>query len=270
MARDFRWMYFLLAVLLVVATLMFVKLVPSESPADKAAAADKTAAKAKNDVSILDAWKNRNSLVLGLCLLLNNAVGVGLLTWLATMYSEQFGITPTGWEYMVVMVGYGPSLWIATSTGATVVKRWFENNEMVFMLLMSSIGAVLMVIAVIIPNLWGSAVMMWLANLFIMWSFSAILMLPYRLIPLKIIGSAFAVINIGAFIGGMAQGALVGAAVDAAGYVVAFIVLAIMLVAGGLAPFLLKEPARPINEPTTPPGSPEAGVEAATGTTDEK
>ncbi|PZP37605.1 MAG: hypothetical protein DI613_01410 [Kocuria rhizophila] len=269
-ARDFRWMYFLLAVLLVVATLMFIKLVPSESPVDKAAAADKAAAKAKNDVSILDAWKNRNSLVLGLCLLLNNAVGVGLLTWLATMYSEQFGITPTGWEYMVVMVGYGLSLWIATSTGATVVKRWFENNEKVFMLLMSSIGAVLMVIAVIIPNLWGSAVMMWLANLFIMWSFSAILMLPYRLIPLKIIGSAFAVINIGAFVGGMAQGALVGAVVDAAGYVVAFIVLAVMLVAGGLAPFLLKEPARPINEPTTPPGNPEAGVEAATGTTDEK
>ena len=80
--------------------------------------------------------------MLGLCLLLNNLVGVGLLTWLATMYSQQFWITPTGWQYMVVMLGYGLSLWIATSTGPGVVKKWFENNEKVFMLIMSVIGAV--------------------------------------------------------------------------------------------------------------------------------
>ncbi|WP_290655358.1 MFS transporter [Kocuria sp.] len=291
-ARDFRWMYFLLAVLLVVATLMFVKLVPAapELPGDGAASSaaaagteaagtkEGTKAAAKKDVSILDAWKNRNSLVLGLCLLLNNLVGVGLLTWLATMYSQQFGITPTGWQYMVVMLGYGLSLWIAISTGPGVVKKWFENNEKVFMLIMSVIGAVLMIVAVIIPNLWGSAVMMWLANLFIMWAFSAILMLPYRLIPLKIIGSAFAVINIGAFVGGMAQGALIGAIVDAAGYTTAFVVLGVLLVLGGLAPFLLREPRTPLDpqgpraagpdaDATTPPGEPHAGVDSAAGTT---
>lgn len=216
--------------------------------------------------------------MLGLCLLLNNLVGVGLLTWLATMYSQQFGITPTGWQYMIVMLGYGLSLWIATSTGPGVVKKWFENNEKVFMLIMSVIGAVLMIVAVIIPNLWGSAVMMWLANLFIMWAFSAILMLPYRLIPLKIIGSAFAVINIGAFVGGMAQGALIGAVVDAAGYTTAFVVLGVLLVLGGLAPFLLREPRTPLDpqgpraagpdaDATTPPGESHAGVDSAAGTT---
>lgn len=92
-------MYFLLAVLLVVATLMFVTFVPAapELPGDGAASSSAAASteegansSAKKDVSILDAWKNRNSLVLGLCLLLNNLVGVGLLTWLATMYSQQF------------------------------------------------------------------------------------------------------------------------------------------------------------------------------------
>lgn len=160
--RDFRWMYFLLAVLLVVATLMFVTFVPAapELPGDGAASSSAAAgteeganSSAKKDVSILDAWKNRNSLVLGLCLLLNNLVGVGLLTWLATMYSQQFWITPAGWQYMVVMLGYGLSVWIATSTGPGVVKKWFENNEKVFMLIMSVIGAELMIVAVIIPNL---------------------------------------------------------------------------------------------------------------------
>ncbi|WP_270263824.1 hypothetical protein [Kocuria marina] len=233
--RDFRWMYFLLAVLLVVATLMFVKLVPAapELPGDGAAssaaasgteaAGTKESAKAtaKKDVSILDAWKNRNSLVLGLCLLLNNLVGVGLLTWLATMYSQQFGITPTGWQYMVVMLGYGLLLWIATSTGPGVVEKWFENNEKVFMLIMSVIGA---------------------------------------------------------FVGGMAQGALIGAVVDAAGYTTAFVVLGVLLVLGGLAPFLLREPRTPLDpqgpraagpdaDTTTPPGEPHTGVDSAAGTT---
>jgi len=172
---------------------IFVTLVPAapELPDDGAASSSAAAgteeganSSAKKDVSILDAWKNRNSLVLGLCLLLNNLVGVGLLTWLATMYSQQFWITPAGWQYMVVMLGYGLSLWIATSTGPGVVKKWFENNQKVFMLIMSVIGAELMIVAVIIPNLWGSA---------------------------------FAAINTGAFVGGMTQGALIGAVVDAGG-----------------------------------------------------
>lgn len=125
---------------------IFVTLVPAapELPGDGAASSSAAASteegansSAKKDVSILDDWKNRNSLVLGLCLLLNNLVGVGLLTWLATVYSQQFWITPTGWQYMVVMLGYGLSLWIATSTGPGVVKKWFENNEKVFMLIMT-------------------------------------------------------------------------------------------------------------------------------------
>ena len=54
---------------------------------------------------------------------------------------------------MVVILGYGLSLWVATSTGPGVVKKWFENNEKVFMLIMSVIGAELMIVAMIIPNL---------------------------------------------------------------------------------------------------------------------
>lgn len=196
---------------------IFVTLVPAapELPGDGAASSSAAASteegansSAKKDVSILDAWKNRNSLVLGLCLLLNNLVGVGLLTWLATVYSQQFWITPTGWQYMVVMLGYGLSLWIATSTGPGVVKKWFENNEKVFMLIMFVIGAV----------------------------------------------------------------------VDAGGGTTAFVVLGALLVLGGLAPFLLREPRTPLDpqgpraagpdaDATTPPGEPHAGVDAAAGTT---
>lgn len=107
------------------------------------------------------------------------------------------------------MLGYGLSLWIATSTGPGVVKKWFENNEKVFMLIMFVIGAV----------------------------------------------------------------------VDAGGgYTTAFVVPGALLLLGGLAPFLLREPRTPLDpqgpraagpdaDATTPPGEPHAGVDAAAGTT---
>ena len=76
----------------------------------------------------------------------------------------------------------------------------------------------------------------------------------------------------------MAQGALIGAVVDAAGYTTAFVVLGVLLVLGGLAPFLLREPRTPLDpqgpraagpdaDATTPPGEPHAGVDSAAGTT---
>lgn len=76
----------------------------------------------------------------------------------------------------------------------------------------------------------------------------------------------------------MTQGALIGAVVDAGGYTTAFVVLGALLVLGGLAPFLLREPRTPLDpqgpratgpdaDATTPPGEPHAGVDAAAGTT---
>lgn len=66
-------------------------------------------------------------------------------------------------------------------------------------------------------------------------------MLPYQTIPVRIIGSAFAVINIGAFVGGIVQGSGIGILVDmTGGYVVPFIVMAVLLLISGLVPFLLK------------------------------
>lgn len=214
--------------------------------------------------------------MLAFTLLLNNLVGVAMLNWLASMYRAEFAEELSGsqWTFVIIMVGYGLSLLIATYTGADIIKNKFPGKEKYFMLVCSVIGAALLVAAVMIPNLWGSAVAMWLSNLFIMWAFAAILALLYRLIPVRIIGSAFAVINIGAFVGGILQGYGIGAIVEASGgtYVTAFIVLAVILVISGLVPFLLKEmdpatlnpqaaPAAPAD--TTADGASEVATEAA-------
>jgi hypothetical protein len=52
--------------------------------------------------------------------------------------------------------------------------------------------------------------LLYLITVLTMFAFTAILTLPYRLVAPRIIGSAFAVINVGAFVGGILQGQVVG------------------------------------------------------------
>ncbi|MDO5512004.1 MFS transporter [Corynebacterium sp.] len=244
-SQDFRTAYWILAALFAVCVVMFVTLVPGR-PKQSPEAAAAAAAAPQKDVKITDGWKNRNVLVLALTLLLNNLVGVGLLTWANIMYVETFA--PTATELTIVMVGYGITLLIATWTAADVIKKYFAGKEKQFMLLMSVLGAVFLVGTVMVPSFlggaagfWGSALCLWLANMAIMWAFGVILLLPYQTIPVRIIGSAFAVINIGAFVGGIVQGSGIGALAEATGgYTVPFIALAALLLVSGLVPFLLQ------------------------------
>lgn len=243
-AQDFRTAYWILAALFAVCLVMFVTLVPGKTAEEKAAeAAGRSTVK---DVKITEAWTNRNVLVLALTLLLNNAVGVGLLTWANSMYADTFN--PSTTALTVVMVGYGITMLIATWTAADVIKKFFSGKEKQFMLMMCIIGAVLLVGTVLVPNFiggtagfWASAVCLWAANMCIMWAVGVILLLPYQTIPVRIIGSAFAVINIGAFVGGIVQGTGVGALYGATGsYLVPFIVLGVALLLSGLVPFALQ------------------------------
>lgn len=234
-AKDFRIIYFALAALLLVAIIMFIKLVPAPQ-----ADPGKSAGKPKEPVKFREAWTNRNTLVLALLLMLNNAVGVALLNWANDMYVTQFQIPKSSWQLLLVMVGYGVTLLIATWTAANVIKRFFAGKEKIFMLGCSMAGAVFLIATVSVNSFWFSAIFLWLSNMAIMWAFGVILLLPYQSIPIRIIGSAFAVINIGAFIGGILQGYGIGIIVKASGgYFVAFVVMAVFLLLHGLVPFLL-------------------------------
>lgn len=243
-AKDFRIIYFLLAGLLVVAIVMFWRLVPRQQrEANPAVAAE--------PVKFSEAWTNRNTLVLALMLLLNNLVGVALLNWANDMYVTQFNVAKSSWQLLVVMVGYGLTLLAATWTAADVIKKYFAGKEKIFMLGCSVVGAILLVGTVLVPSFWGSAICLWGANMAIMWAFGVILLLPYQSIPLRIIGSAFAVINIGAFVGGILQGYGIGLIVSlTGGYVVAFLVMAALLLLHGFVPFLL-DPTNPNSEQPT-------------------
>lgn len=77
-----------------------------------------------------------------------------------------------------------------------------------------------------------------------MLAFSGLLAVPYQLIPRNIIGSAFAVLNIGAFVGGIVSPQLVSTFARSGSYTISFIVLAVcMVISGGLA-LLVKKPGQ--------------------------
>jgi len=247
--NDFRIAFWIMAALFALCFFMFIFLVPSNPEASDPAAAEAAAAAAaapKKDVKITEAWSNRNAMVLAVTLLLNNLVGVALLNWSNVMYVETFN--PSTTALTVVVVGYGITLLVATWTAADVIKKFFSGREKQFMFMMCVIGAVFLVATVVVPlfvsgaaGFWISAICLWMSSMAIMWAFGVILMLPYQTIPVRIIGSAFAVINIGAFVGGIVQGSGIGILVDiTGGYVVPFIVMAVLLLISGLVPFLLK------------------------------
>ena len=73
-------------------------------------------------------------------------------------------------------------------------------------------------------------------------AFSALLSIPYQIVPRMIIGSAFAVLNIGAFVGGIISPQLVSAFAQADSYFFSFIVLSICMVISGTTTLLVKKP----------------------------
>jgi MFS family permease len=232
---DWRLTYLAIAALFALACLVFDRFVPPRPSGSIGSASDL----ATPEVRFLEAWTNRPTLLIALMLLLNNLVVAGLLSWLPSMYARVYHVDAA--VESVVLVGYAITTVVATGTSAAAVSRWFPGREHVFILICSTSGGALIVLAGLAPTLLVSAIGIYLGNFVIMWAFAAIILLPYRLVPLGMIGSAFSIINIGAAIGGLVQGAMIGRIIDAAGgsYLPAFLTLSVCLVIGGLAPFVL-------------------------------
>ena len=137
-----------------------------------------------------------------------------------------------------VMVGFYVIMTIAMASSGIILTKYFKNKELSFIFWASVLTAVCLVIFITAP-LYQLAI----AALYI-GDFAMMLAVPYQLIPRKIIGSAFAVLNIGAFLGGIISPQIVSAFAKSGSYVVSFLVLALcMVISGGLA-LLVKKPAQ--------------------------
>lgn len=238
---NWRLGYFALALLYAVAFALMLVFVPE--PPDLAEQARSRSAAPQ--VRFSEAWKNWNTIVLAVALLFNNLVGVALVSWLPSVLAANMHV-PLGTDLNLIMIGNSVVMGAAMVFAGRLIGTRFAGREKAFMLVCSACSAGLLVAFITAHQILLSVALLYLATALTVFAFTAILALPYRLVPARIIGSAFAVITMGAFVGGIAQGELVGQLASAAGgsFVPAFLFLAVAIMLAGLVPYLLREPGR--------------------------
>ena len=193
-------------------------------------------------VGFFDAWKNKNTLLLAIAVLFSNLVGVALMFWLPNVFSVNFNISdPT--MLSTVMVGFYVVMTIATALSGTIITKYFKGKELKFILWTSVLTAICLVVFITAPIYQVAIAALYVSDFTMMIAFSGLFSIIYQLVPRTIIGSSFAVLNIGAFVGGIISPQLVSAFAQENSYFLSFIVLAICMIISGGAAVMVKKPA---------------------------
>ena len=235
---NWHYAYYMLAAGYLVALVLVViflkdKKVANTEVKEKAQPAEK--------VGFFDAWKNKNTLLLAIAVLFSNLVGVAMMFWLPNVFHVNFNIENSS-MLSTIMVGFYIVMTIATAISGSVVTKYFKGKEQKFIFWLSIITAICIVVFIAAPIYQVAIAALYVSDFTMMLAFSALLSIPYQIVPRKIIGSAFAVLNIGAFVGGIISPQLVSAFAQADSYFFSFIVLAICMVISGAATLLVKKP----------------------------
>ena len=192
-------------------------------------------------VGFFDAWKDKNTLLLAVAVLFSNLVGVAMMFWLPNVFHVNFDIQNSS-MLSTIMVGFYVVMTIATAISGSVITKYFKGKEQKFIFWASIITAICIVIFIAAPIYQVAIAALYVSDFTMMLAFSALLSIPYQIVPRKIIGSAFAVLNIGAFVGGIISPQLVSIFAKSDSYFFSFIVLAICMVISGGATLLIKSP----------------------------
>lgn len=238
-STNWRAAYWLMAALYSVVWLMmfiFVK-EKKEAPIDT---------HTEKSISLFDAWKEKNVLVIAIGMLFTNLVATGLLSWLPSVLKANFHMTDTS-KIGYLLTTNSIVMAVATMMAGVLINKYFKHKEKAFIMLSSLVAAACLVGFIFSTHFVMTIVLMYVTTILIMFSFTAYMTLPYRLVSHKIIGSSFAVINIGAFIGGIIAPILIGNLVTAANgsFITTFIAMSICLVCASIIPACinLKRPA---------------------------
>ena len=192
-------------------------------------------------VGFFDAWKNKNTILLAISVLFSNLVGVAMLFWLPNVLRVNFGINDSA-GLSTIMVGFYVVMTIAMAVGGTIITKFFKGKELKFIFCASILTAICVIAFIVAPAYQVAIVALYIANFLMMIAFSGLLAVPYQLVPRKMIGSSFAVLNIGAFIGGIVSPQLVSALAKEDSYLYSFIALGVCMVISGIAALLVKKP----------------------------
>lgn len=234
---NWHYAYYMLAAGYLVALVLVVIFLKDKKVADTGV---KEKAQPAEKVGFFDAWKSKNTLLLAVAVLFSNLVAVAMMFWLPNVFHVNFDIQNSS-MLSTIMVGFYIVMTIATAIGGSVITKYFKGKEQKFIFWLSIITAICIVVFIAAPIYQVAIGALYVSDFTMMLAFSALLSMPYQIVPRKIIGSAFAVLNIGAFVGGIVSPQLVSAFAKDDSYFFSFIVLAICMVISGAAALLVKK-----------------------------
>lgn len=195
----------------------------------------------KPKAGFFDAWKNKNTILLAIAVLFSNLVGVAMMFWLPNVLRVNFNISNHGTLSGIMFIFY-VVMTIATAVSGTIITKFFKGKEQKFIFAFSIVTAICLIIFITTHVYYMAMVTLYIGVFAMMLAFAALLSIPYQLVPKHIIGAAFAVLNIGAFIGGIISPQLVSAFAQPTSYMYSFICLGICMIVSGACALLVKRP----------------------------
>lgn len=193
-------------------------------------------------ISLWSAWKDGNTLILALIMIVIEMVCMAIMNWLPTLLNHKFGLETA--EMTGLLLIYAVVMSIGIATVAKLRQKYFLGKEGTFIAVCAVLGAGLLFIFDQSGSLVVAIIAMYGANLLLTWSFGLIWVLPYDFCQPKILASSFAVINLGSFIGGIAQGTLIGRIVEmSGGFTAAILFMSATLLIVSALPRLLRKVA---------------------------
>lgn len=188
-----------------------------------------------------DAWKNKNTLLLAIAVLFSNLVGVAMLFWLPNVLRINFSVENQGTLSKIMVVFY-IIMTIAMASSGSIITKFFKGKELKFIFVSSILTAVCLVVFITAPIYKLAIGALYVSVFTMMLAFSALLSVPYQLVPKQIIGAAFAVLNIGAFVGGIISPQLVSLFAQPTSYLYSFICLSVCMIISGACALFVKKP----------------------------
>ncbi|CQR45905.1 Hexuronate transporter [Paraliobacillus sp. PM-2] len=229
---NWRSAYLLLAILAVLALISLILFVPDKKPEKKEVFLSRA--------SIFIACRNKSVLIISIGMFFVNLVTVGLMSWLPAVLKTNFSVSNTQLgEYLTIN---SIVMSAAAMSAGFIIMKFFANYEKQFIAIFSTIGAISLIVFIYSTHIIAAITLLFLITVFSMFVFTAFLIVPYKIIPSVIIGSSYAAINIGAFIGGSVSPLIIGNLITISGgsFKLAFIIMAVCLLLAGVSAILLQ------------------------------
>ncbi|RKQ37606.1 MFS transporter [Oceanobacillus halophilus] len=230
---DWRYAYYGLALLYGISILMIFFFFPRNKQMQQKG-------KEGGKVSIRMVFKDKNVFILFAALLFLNVVLYGYLSWLPSLYEDNFGLDLST---ISIILSINAILMSAGALSSSfIVKKVFKENNKRFALIAVVITAIACIAFAMTDSFVLSISLMFLFTLTSNAVYVTLFSWPHKLIKKEVIGSSIAIINMGSTFGGFLSPVITGYLITAFGgdYNVAFIAMGVSALVSGVGILLVR------------------------------